>query len=82
MSPEMIWDFGDKVERLEVNNSTIRFPLEKRFGLLTKDLDSTDLRLLNSNYVLTEKEVYDLNRASKDSRNYKDRLVNKILYTY
>ena len=34
VSPEMIWDFGDKISQIKINDSTYNFPKEQKFEFL------------------------------------------------
>lgn len=76
VSPEMIWQYGDRIPQIKLNDSTFKFPKEKQFGILVKDLNSKDEKLLNTRYTLEQKETFNLNTFSPDSRQYKERLVS------
>lgn len=67
-SPEMIWDFGDKIP-----NSKNQSELEKHFGLLTNEKLET-LHEIFKNYSIDYQKTYDINTVSKEKKDYKDRL--------
>jgi len=76
ISPEMIWQYGDRIPQIKLNDSTYEFPKEKRFGMLVKDLNSKDEKLLNARFRLKKKETFNLNTFNTESRQYKERLVS------
>ncbi|WP_353777964.1 glycosyltransferase [Winogradskyella sp. 3972H.M.0a.05] len=76
VSPEIIWQFGDKLKSIKTSENGLQFPDEDTFGLLVQSLSDKDKALLSEQYTMTLKEHFDLNTASKDSRNYRDRLTN------
>ena len=76
VSPEMIWQFGGKIQDIKVNDSTFNFPSENTFGLLANGISLEDQELLKGNYLIEKITTYDLNVAEPDSRSYKGRLVN------
>lgn len=67
-SPEMIWDFGDKIP--EINNES---KLENTFGLLTNSTIEEIRRRFNE-HTIQYQTTYDLNTVSENKRNYKERL--------
>ena len=76
VSPEMIWDFGDKIPQIKINDSTYNFPKEQKFGILVSGFSSSDSQLLKENYTIIQHNTYDLNRAAPDTKKHKKRLVS------
>lgn len=71
--PEMIWQFGDKITPLKTNGWTV-YPNLEKMGILASELDEDIKANLEPLYTIEEKETYDLNIASPDSRQYRKRL--------
>jgi hypothetical protein len=76
VSPEMIWDFGDKIPQIKVNDSTYQFPEVDKFGVLTRNSSPTEFLGLKEKYTILHRNTYDLNRSETNKKGYKDRLVN------
>jgi hypothetical protein len=76
ISPEIIWQFGDKIPSIKINDSTYNFPKENTFGLLANDLSPEDESLLKNNYIMEQHDTYDLNRNEPNKRGHKKRLVS------
>lgn len=76
VSPEMIWQYGDRIPQIKLNDSIFEYPKENRFGMLVKDLNPKDKNLLNARYSLVKKETFNLNIFNSESRQYRDRLVS------
>jgi 4-amino-4-deoxy-L-arabinose transferase-like glycosyltransferase len=76
VSPELIWQFGDKIPSIKINDSTYNFPNEHSFGLLANDLSPEDESLLKNNYIMEQRDTYDLNKNAPNKRGYKKRLVS------
>ena len=76
VSPEMIWQFGDKVPAIKQNDSTYNFPKAKTFGMLSNNISPKEKVLLESNYTIEHISTFDLNVAKLNSRSYKDRLIS------
>ncbi len=74
-SPEMLWDYGDKIPQLRTKNG-IDFPEEKKFGLLTNAISPEDLNLLEAHYIVEKEGNFNLNGSEENSRGYKNRLQN------
>lgn len=69
LSPEIIWDFGDKIPKIDRPNN-----LENTFGLLTKTGSTDKLSSTFKDYSIQHKKTFDLNSVNKDKRDYKERL--------
>lgn len=76
ISPEMIWQFGDKIPPIKINDSTYNFPKEKTFGLLANDISPDNELLLKEKYRIEQRDTYNLNRNKPKTRGYKERLIN------
>jgi len=76
ISPEMIWDFGDKLPQIKINDSTYNFPKEHKFGILVTKFTPTEIQLLKESYKIVQHNIYDLNRLASDSKKHKKRLVS------
>jgi hypothetical protein len=76
ISPEMIWQYGGKIPQIKVNDSTYKLPKEKQFGMLANGISPEDQTILKEKYRIEKIETFDLNTASTDSRQYKERLIN------
>lgn len=77
VSPEMIYNYGDKIPSIRVNEGFV-LPSEQEFGILTSTLDPQTIEPLSQFYTVKFIGTYDLNTSQKDSRSYKSRLVNKV----
>jgi 4-amino-4-deoxy-L-arabinose transferase-like glycosyltransferase len=76
VSPETIWQFGDKVPAIKQNDSTYNFPNENRFGMLSKNISSKEKTVLENRYNIEQITTFDLNFTEPDSRSYKNRLIS------
>jgi len=77
ISPEMLWYYGGKVPFISLHDGLSALPNENKFGLITKEtLDERMLNKLEAEFKIEKKAAYNLNRVSKDSRQYNDRLLN------
>lgn len=74
IAPEMIWQYGDKIPPIKLEDGSIVFPEEDEFGLLAIGISPEDAETLQSLYTIREVDVFDLNEASIGSKQYKDRL--------
>lgn len=76
MTPEVIWQFGDKITVLRIADSELKLPNEKQFGLLANNIKPNDEAFLKSHYDFEKIETYDLNQVILESRKHRDRLLN------
>ena len=76
VSPEMIWQFGDKVPAIKLNDSTYNFPKANTFGILSNNISPKEKEFIKSNYNIEQIATFDLNVANPDSKSYKDRLIS------
>lgn len=75
ISPEMIWEYGDKILPIK-NGDAYQFPKEKKFGMLADAISTEDRDFIETLYQIEELETFDLNEMGLDSRSYNDRLRN------
>ncbi|WP_335976815.1 ArnT family glycosyltransferase [Gaetbulibacter jejuensis] len=76
ISPEMIWQFGDKIPNITQEDGTINFPDEPVFGMLANGISPEHQELLLAKYHIEKVATYDLNTSANDSKSYRGRLVN------
>lgn len=69
ISPEMIWDYGEKITPYQELNDTI-----KSFGLLTKFNTKAEVMDFFKDYNLQYQRTFDLNPMQKGKKNYRERL--------
>jgi 4-amino-4-deoxy-L-arabinose transferase-like glycosyltransferase len=77
VSPEMIYNYGDKIPSISVNEG-FALPAEQEFGVVTNTLNPETIEPLSKFYTIKFIGTYDLNTSQKNSRTYKLRLVNKV----
>lgn len=75
ISPELVWDYSDKIPMLENSDGTYKFPKEKEFGILVDDETIVEEGNFHESYTITKKEVFDLNSEQSTARRYRSRLV-------
>jgi 4-amino-4-deoxy-L-arabinose transferase-like glycosyltransferase len=68
-SPEMIWDFGDKIISVENKKKS-----DTIFGLITNYNTKEDLLSTFTSYNIEHKATFDLNVMKEGNRDYKNRL--------
>ncbi len=73
ISPEMIWNFGDKLLPIKINGE-LHLPKEKKFGLLTSYIDPEMLKELQKLYDIKLVETYNLNLVDSGSKSFNNRL--------
>ena len=69
VSPEMIWDFGDKISSYEKIK-----PTEKTIGLLAQYKSEEKVISTFKEFDVAYKSTFDLNAMQEGKRDYKDRL--------
>lgn len=75
IAPEMIWEYGEKIPQIKKDDGSITFPKESNFGLLAIGVSLEDSEAIQEHYIIKEVNTFNLNTASEESRQYKDRLV-------
>ncbi|MBT0608647.1 ArnT family glycosyltransferase [Aequorivita echinoideorum] len=76
-TPELVWDYGEKIEILRKNNE-IEIPEENKFGVLVSE---ENLELFKQTFPTFRRERqarYDMNPKGKDSRTHKERLYRDL----
>lgn len=74
VSPELIWQFGDKIQPVKKNDSIYDLPPENTFGLLAKDVGQIEDKHISSIYDIKQLETFDLNNVDVDSKKHRARL--------
>ena len=77
VSPEAIYNYGDKIQKLNTSEGLI-LPSENEFNLLTGSEDPKEVAGLSDLYHIVFITTYDLNTAEKGTRAHRSRLVNKM----
>lgn len=75
IAPEVIWHYGDKIPPIKLEDGSFKFPEEQKFGLLAIGISPEDSDYIQSLYYMEKQDVFDLNQSSKDSNQYKERLL-------
>ncbi|MEO6348671.1 MAG: glycosyltransferase [Aquaticitalea sp.] len=76
LAPELIWQYGDKIPPLKLEEGSYKFPKEAQFGLLANGISAEDWTYLQTKYDIQKVDRVDLNTFSPDSKRYNDRLLN------
>lgn len=76
VAPEMIWQYGDKIPQIKPNNSTINFPSDASFGILSKQLTDEELEFLNKSFEVEHQDTFDLNKKASGEKGHKNRLIS------
>ncbi len=76
VSPEMLWQFGNKIPEIKLSDSTYKFPKEKKFGMLANGISHEDQNILKEKYMIEKRQTFNLNVSNPESRQYKGRLIN------
>jgi hypothetical protein len=77
VTPEVIWQFGDKIASIKLEDDTFKFPSEEKFGLLANEINSKDEKYLKSLYTIQKVTTYDLNIVPTTDKKHKNRLLNQ-----
>ena len=78
ISPEMIWQFGDNIPDLILDDGVLNLPLENQFGVLFPDQSIWNKYNFIDSYDIKFREVYDLNLVDSESKKHNARLVNYL----
>ena len=76
-TPELVWDYGDKLEILK-QDGEISLPEEKQFAVLVSE---DNIQLFEETFATYKKEhiaLYDMNPKGKESRTHKTRLYRNL----
>jgi 4-amino-4-deoxy-L-arabinose transferase-like glycosyltransferase len=77
MTPELIWDYGEKMEMLNKDGEFIT-PAENRFGVLVSEESLEHFKEVYPNFKREHIARYDMNPKGPDSRTHKTRLYREL----
>lgn len=77
MTPELIWDYGEKMKILKVG-SDVTIPEEKKFGVMVSENNHDSFGEAFSDFEREFVIRYDMNPKGSDSRTHKDRLYRDL----
>ncbi len=77
MTPELIWDYGEKMEMLNKDGEFIT-PAENRFGVLVSEESLEHFKEVYPNFKREHIARYDMNPKGRDSRTHKTRLYREL----
>ncbi|KXN98701.1 membrane protein [Aequorivita aquimaris] len=77
MTPELIWDYGEKMEMLNKDGEFIT-PVEDRFGVLVSEESLEHFKEVYPNFKREHIARYDMNPKGPDSRTHKTRLYREL----
>jgi len=76
ISPEMLWDYGTIIPKIETVNDIYKFPRANTFGLLINNKDTLYNSKISEMYHLKEVETYNRNIAEDGARRHHPRNIN------
>ncbi|HNP68353.1 MAG TPA: glycosyltransferase family 39 protein [Aequorivita sp.] len=77
MTPELIWDYGEKMEMLN-NDGEFKIPEENRFGVLVSEESLEHFAEIYTDFNREHITRYDMNPKGPDSRTHKTRLYREL----
>lgn len=77
MTPELIWDYGEKIPVIIVNDVTT-LPSETQFGVVVSEKKLEDFEDLFAAFDITFLARYDMNLKGSDARRHKSRLKRDL----
>ncbi|WP_310993833.1 ArnT family glycosyltransferase [Aequorivita marina] len=77
MTPELIWDYGEKMPILKVDDE-VTIPKESKFGVMVSDNNHENFEEAFSSFDKEFIVRYDMNPKGADSRTHKDRLYRDL----
>ena len=77
MTPELIWDYGEKMEMLNIDGE-FKIPEENRFGVLVSEESLQHFKETFPNFRRERVARYDMNPKGPDSRTHKTRLYRDL----
>ncbi|MGB6267949.1 MAG: glycosyltransferase family 39 protein [Olleya sp.] len=80
ISPEVIWQYGEKIPQITKTNNQFNFPIDAEFGVLTSGLSPEDKEIIGKTHVFDQTTTFDLNESEPNSKQYKDRLISHYYY--
>lgn len=78
MSPEIIWDYGDKVPLIDHDGES-SLPKENKFAALVRIGEESEFRAAFSDFDIEEIKTLDINPMDSTKRGYKNRMKGKLL---
>lgn len=78
ISPEIIWQYGDKIPKISLDNLA-KIPLDQEFVILVSNYEDSQEEFLTTNFDITHLKTYDLNWSKVNSKNHKNRLTAQLL---
>lgn len=78
ISPEMIWQYGDKIPEISFEDLHSISKTEE-FVILVTSLENSQKALLKQHFEIIELETYDLNWSELNSKKHKKRLTAQLL---
>ena len=77
MTPELIWDYGQKMKILKVGNE-VTIPEENQFGVMVSENNHENFDEAFSNFKRERIARYDMNPKGSESKTNKDRLYRDL----
>ena len=77
MTPELIWDYGEKMPLLKKDEG-LSVPKENKFGVLVSEEQLQNFKEAFPNFNTELIARYDMNPKGKDSRTHKTRLYREL----
>ncbi len=77
MTPELIWDYGDKMKILKEGDN-VAVPEENKFGVMVSESNHENFNQAYSNFKREFIARYDMNPKGSDSKTHKDRLYRDL----
>ncbi|MDN3724672.1 glycosyltransferase family 39 protein [Aequorivita sp. SDUM287046] len=77
MTPELIWDYGEKMEILKTGDK-VSIPEEKEFGVMVSENNIEHFEAVFTPFKTKRIGRYDMNPKGRESRTHKDRLYRDL----
>lgn len=77
MTPELIWDYGKKMQILKIEEN-IMVPDTNKFGVMVSEENLENFKKSYPNYKIEQIARYDMNPKGKESRTHKTRLYRDL----
>lgn len=75
VSPEVIWQYGQKIPSVKFEDGSFNLPDDVQFGLLAYIISPEDWTELQKQYDIKKVDSFDLNTVAPDSRRTNERLL-------
>ncbi len=75
IAPEIIWQYGDKLLRIERKDENAVLPDANRFWVLSNDITDEELDAFGTKYTIQKLQDYDLNPKMKKFGSHNKRLL-------